>query len=106
MRTENVENWNLDELTLGPAGDVWVGVRVERAWWWLFFLGRSSVWRHGEVEQDGRAERSAIGTSLTFPGRIGCDLRGRLGLDNGAAGRRPRHRKTRTRAGVGRDAFR
>ena len=66
MYVLRTENWNLDELTLGPAGDVWVGVRVERAWW-LFFLGRSSVWRHGEVEQDGRAERSAIGTSLTDP---------------------------------------
>ena len=97
----------MDELTLGPAGDVWVGVRVERAWWWLFFLGRSSVWRHGEVEQDGRAERSASRTSLTVSRIIpGTDLSERVGLDNGAAGRRPRHRKTRTRAGVGRDAFR
>ena len=102
MRTLRTKNWT----SFGPADDVWVGgVRVERAWW-LFFLGRSSVWRHGEVEQDGRAERSAIGTSLTVSRIIGCDLRGRLGLDNGAAGRRPRHRKTRTRAGVGRDAFR
>ena len=39
-----------------------MGRRLRRvdAFWWLFFLGRCSVWRHGEVEQDGWAEELPV----------------------------------------------